>query len=110
MAGNTKIDEIRVVWPIGPDTIIRDVPANRLMRITQDAPIGAVGRIAAIDHREQTIHLGHTYTDPVVFVQPISKRGSDFAIPRITPSKRIASPCACRSRKTSMACISPRNT
>lgn len=32
---NTAVKQIRVVWPAGPDTVVADVPADRLMRITQ---------------------------------------------------------------------------
>lgn len=84
LGANTRVQEIRVVWPTGPDTVIGDVPADRLMRITQQAPIGEVGRIDAFDHRERTVTLTRAYADPVVFVQPISRRGADYTIPRIT--------------------------
>lgn len=81
---NTSVQELRVIWPSGPDTVITDVPADRLMRITQQTPIGEVGGIALLDHRERTIKLARTYADPVVFAQPISSRGSDYTIARIT--------------------------
>lgn len=81
---NTSVEEIRVAWPEGPDTVIRNVPADRLMRITQEAPIGEVGRIPFLTHVEQTIVLSRSYTDPLVFVQPISKKGKEFAVPRVT--------------------------
>ncbi|MBK8209906.1 MAG: hypothetical protein IPK78_07870 [Rhodospirillales bacterium] len=73
-----------MAWPEGPDTVIRNVPADRLMRISQEAPIGEVGRIPLLSHLEQTVVLGRSYADPVVFVQPISKKGAQFAVPRIT--------------------------
>lgn len=84
LGSNTTVQELRVIWPSGPETVITNVPADRLMRITQQRPIGEVGRIALLDHRERTIKLARTYADPVVFAQPISSRGSDYTIARIT--------------------------
>ena len=45
--------------------------------------IGEVGRISSLDHSRQTIILDRTYTNPVVFAQPLSYSGSDPAIARI---------------------------
>ena len=84
LGASTTVEELRVVWPSGPDTVIADVPADRLLRITQPAPIGEVARIERLDHRERTIQLTRRYTDPVVFAQPISRRGLDYTICRIT--------------------------
>ena len=84
LGASTTITELRVVWPSGPDTVIADVPADRLLRITQPAPIGEVARIERLDHRERTIPLSRSYADPVVFAQPISRRGRDYTICRIT--------------------------
>lgn len=88
LGANTSVQELRVVWPGGPDTVIADIPADRLLRITQAAPIGEVGRIARLDHRERTIPLTRAYADPVVFAQPISRRGLDYTISRVTSVAR----------------------
>ena len=46
--------------------------------------IGELGRISGFDHESQTIVLEHSYTNPVVFAQPLSRNGADPAIVRLT--------------------------
>ncbi|WP_172657309.1 hypothetical protein [Myxosarcina sp. GI1] len=45
--------------------------------------IGETGKIPDLNHINQTIVLENTYTNPVVFAQPLSRNGSDPAVVRI---------------------------
>ena len=45
--------------------------------------IGETGNIPDLNHINQTIVLENTYTNPVVFAQPLSRNGSDPAVVRI---------------------------
>ena len=46
--------------------------------------IGEVGQVSNFNHISQTIQLDRSYVNPVVFVSPLSRNGSDPAIVRIT--------------------------
>ena len=68
---------------LGQYTINGTIVPNSKAPGTDKLQIGEVGRISSLNHSEQTIHLDRTYTNPVVFAQPLSYNGSDSAIARI---------------------------
>ena len=49
----------------------------------EDAIIGEVGYVENITHLEQVIQLQNEYTNPIVFVSPLSSNGSQPAIARV---------------------------
>ena len=59
------------------------IPSSKAPGTDKLQDIGEVGRISSLNHSEQTIVLDRTYTNPVVFAQPLSYNGSDPAIARI---------------------------
>ena len=58
-------------------------PGNKEPLSNSLLQIGEVGQINSLNHSEQTILLDRSYTNPVVFAQPLSYNGSDPAIARI---------------------------
>jgi hypothetical protein len=56
--------------------------------VSEDVPtpvvMGETGRFTGVNHELQTITFQNTYTNPVVFAQPLSRNGMNTAVVRIT--------------------------
>ncbi|MGK7898361.1 MAG: CAP domain-containing protein [Xenococcus sp. (in: cyanobacteria)] len=70
---NVKLD-------LDTSTIVEPAPTPNPSPIV----IGEVGQVSNFNHISQTITLDNSYVNPVVFVSPLSRNGSDPAIVRIT--------------------------
>ncbi|MEL6927302.1 MAG: CAP domain-containing protein [Cyanobacteria bacterium J06600_6] len=72
---------------IGNDRRVKIVDDNIKLDLDTSNPsqsIGEIGKINNFDHNNRTIQLDNNYINPVVFALPISYRGSNPAIARIT--------------------------
>ncbi|MDJ0598791.1 MAG: S8 family serine peptidase [Crocosphaera sp.] len=55
--------------------------------IDNDFVIAEIGKITNINHQTQTIFLDHSFSNPVIFAQPLSRNGGDPSTIRITDIK-----------------------
>ena len=78
------------LWGNDPNSWTSSIPTpgqygpRRL--VTHEEPLlafGEVGRITDLTHEVQTIVLSKSYTNPVVFAQPVTSNGADTAIARV---------------------------
>ncbi|MEL7058463.1 MAG: FG-GAP-like repeat-containing protein [Acidobacteriota bacterium] len=85
--GSASSATARVLWPSGRISNLGTIQANQFVAISEAAlsaptTIGENGQIS-LTHVEQTISFGRSYTNPVVFAQPVEFRGSNQAVVRI---------------------------
>ena len=64
------------------------VPMNRAASASSEKVIGETGTVTGFNHQSQTIYFDQTYTNPVVFAQPLSFNGGQPAIVRIENIQR----------------------
>ena len=66
-----------------PEAIVNDYVGIGTIA-DNDLVIGEVGHVKGINHFEQQIEFQNQYQNPVVFVSPLTRKGGDSAIARIT--------------------------
>ena len=84
---NNQIVGISYQVNIAGENIKLDLDTNSLpvnLSVETIQQMGEIGKISNLNHENQTIQLNNTYTNPVVFALPLSFKGSDPAIARIT--------------------------
>ncbi|MCG8362440.1 MAG: hypothetical protein MJA27_03785, partial [Pseudanabaenales cyanobacterium] len=64
------------------------VPMNSAANASSEKVIGETGTVTGFNHQSQTIYFDQTYTNPVVFAQPLSFNGGQPAIVRIENIQR----------------------